>query len=294
MVCNLCPRQCGIDRKTHTGSCKTGDKIKIAKSMLHMWEEPCISGSNGSGAIFFSGCSLGCVYCQNKDISRGQLGQEASVEDLAREMLLLQKKGAHNINLVTPTHFADKIRSALDLIKGQLTIPVVYNTSGYELDTEIEKMKGYVDIFLTDIKYFSQEYSFKYSHAADYYEQAKKALSAMLKIAPLPIFNEEGIMQKGVIVRHLVLPTLRQDSISILRDLKDSFDISKFKLSLMAQYTPEFCSDEFTKIKRKITTFEYESVVDTAIKLGYDGYIQDKSASSTIYTPNFKKDDKAL
>ncbi|MBO5908665.1 MAG: radical SAM protein, partial [Clostridia bacterium] len=242
-----------------------------------------------SGAIFFVGCSLRCVYCQNRDISQGDNGYEITVSDLAKAMLDLQEKGAYNINLVTPTHFADKIRQALDIAKPSLKIPVIYNTSGYELDTEIEKMAGYVDVFLTDIKYFSPEYSKKYSGAANYYERAKGALGAMLKIAPHPIFDETGKITKGVIVRHLVLPNLRKDSICILEDLKSSFDISKFKLSLMAQYTPEFCKDEFKELKRKITTFEYESVVERAIALGYDGYIQDKSASSVKYTPNFKR-----
>lgn len=290
MNCNLCPRRCGIDRKTDTGYCKTGDKIKIAKVMLHHWEEPCISGKNGSGAIFFSGCSLKCVYCQNVEISHEGYGQEYTVAELAKEMLRLQDMGACNINLVTPTHYADKIRSAIDLVRNKLKIPVVYNTSGYELDTEIKKMAGYVDVFLTDMKYFSPEYSQRYSSAKDYYDVAKRALAEMLKIAPKCVFDENGLMQKGVIVRHLVLPTLRKDSIAILQDLKDGFDISAFKLSLMAQYTPEFCKDRYPELKRKITTFEYNSVVDTAVKLGYDGYIQDKSASSVKYTPNFKEE----
>ena len=288
MICNLCPRKCNIDRKSHTGWCKTGENIKIAKTMLHMWEEPCISGTNGSGAIFFSGCSLKCVYCQNKDISHDGYGKEYTKEELAEEMLRLQDLGAHNINLVTPTHVSHKIRDAIDLVRHQLKIPIVYNTSGYELDTEIEKMAGYVDVFLTDIKYFSSEYSQKYSRAEDYYSVSKKALSAMLKIAPRCVFDENGLMKSGVIVRHLVLPSLRQDSIAILKDLKSNFDISTFKLSLMAQYTPEFCRDEFKELKRKITTFEYQSVVNTAIELGYEGYIQDKSSSNVKYTPKFK------
>ncbi len=294
MICNQCPRGCNIDRKTNTGYCKMREAIKISKVMLHKWEEPCISGDGdesqitGSGAIFFVGCPLRCVYCQNMDISQGDNGYEISVEDLAKEMLTLQEKGAYNINLVTPTHYADKIRQALDIARPRLKIPVIYNTSGYESDTEIEKMAGYVDVFLTDIKYFSSEYSKRYSGAGDYYARAKEALKAMLKIAPEPVFDKEGKILAGVIVRHLVLPNLRKDSINILEDLKNSFDISKIKLSLMAQYTPEFCKDEFKELKRKITTFEYESVVEKAISLGYDGYIQDKSASSVKYTPSFK------
>ena len=267
-----------------------GDDIKIAKVMLHQWEEPCICTGAGSGAIFFSGCSLKCVYCQNRDISHEAYGAAYSVEELAKEMLNLQAMGACNINLVTPTHYSDKIRQAIDIIRNELKIPVVYNSSGYELDTEIRKMAGYVDVFLTDIKYFSPELSQKYSKAKDYYAMAKSALSAMLEIAPECVFDESGAMQRGVIVRHLVLPGCRRDSHAILDDLAKSFDVSCFKLSLMAQYTPEFCAPEFTELKRKITTFEYNSVVDKAISLGFDGYIQDKSASSAIYTPNFKEE----
>ena len=205
-------------------------------------------------------------------------------------MLDLQKQGACNINLVTPTHYSDKIRQALDLIKNELKIPVVYNTSGYELDTEIYKMADYVDVFLTDVKYFSPVYSEKYSRASDYYKTSKLALGAMLKLQPKCVFEENGAIKKGVIVRHLVLPGLRRDSIEMLNDLYESFGASSFKLSLMSQYTPEFCQDEFKELKRKITTFEYESVVNEAIKLGFDGYIQDKSASSVKYTPNFKEE----
>ncbi len=290
MSCNLCPRKCNIDRKSDTGWCKSGEKIKIAKIMLHKWEEPCICTGQGSGAIFFSGCSLKCVYCQNRDISHEGYGKEYAVSELAEEMLLLQKMGACNINLVTPTHFADQIRQALNLIRGELKIPVVYNTSGYELDTEIYKMADYVDVFLTDFKYFSPELSQKYSKAQNYFSVAKGALSAMLKLQPKCVFDGNGNMTGGVIVRHLVLPKCRHDSISILEDLANGFDISAFKLSLMAQYTPEFCSGDYPELKRKITTFEYQSVVDRAIELGFDGYIQDKDASSVKYTPNFKEE----
>lgn len=290
MICNACPRKCNLDRSTSKGVCSVNDKIKVAKIMLHMWEEPCISGTNGSGAIFFSGCNLKCVYCQNREISHEAIGREISVKELAEKMLLLQKKGAHNINLVTPTHFSASILEALKLIKSELKIPVVYNTSGYELPCEIEKLKGYVDVFLVDIKYFSKEASKRYSLAPNYYEYAKEALSKMLQIAPKCKYDENGIMTGGVILRHLVLPTLRKDSMKILEDVSLSFDISKLKLSLMCQYTPDFCSDEYKEIKRKLTSFEYNSVVDYAISLGYDGYIQEMSSASKIYTPNFKCD----
>ena len=287
MSCNICPRKCNIDRSVSVGVCGVGEKIRVAKVMVHMWEEPCISGTKGSGAIFFSGCNLKCVYCQNRVISHEKHGDEMTVGELADKMIELQDMGVHNINLVTPTHYSDKIRLAIDLIRDKLTIPVVYNTSGYELDTEIDKMAGYVDIFLTDIKYFSSEASKKYSSAPDYYENAKKSFASMVKIAPECVFDENGIMQRGVILRHLVLPTLRKDSIKILEDVSSNFDISKIKLSLMCQYTPDFCDEKFKEIKRKVTTFEYNSVVEKAISLGYDGYVQDITSASTAYTPDF-------
>ncbi len=289
MICSICPRKCNIDRSTHEGACGMDDKIRVAKVMVHNWEEPCISGTRGSGAIFFSGCNLKCVYCQNREISHEKFGYELTVSELAEKMLELQDKGVHNINLVTPTHYSDKIRLAIDLVRDRLHIPIVYNTSGYELDTEISKMAGYVDVYLTDIKYFDSEIAKKYSSAPDYYENAKKAFASMLKIAPECVFDKDGIMQGGVILRHLVLPTLRKDSIKILEDVSLNFDISKFKLALMCQYTPDFCPDDYKEIKRKVTTFEYNSVMEKAVELGFDGYIQDISSSNKIYTPNFKE-----
>ncbi len=292
MKCNLCPRKCNTDRSTSLGACRASDKIKVAKIMVHSWEEPSISGENGSGAIFFSGCNLGCVYCQNKDISHDCLGYELTTDQLAEKMLELQKSGVHNINLVTPTHFSDKIRDALDLIRDKLKIPVVYNTSGYELPSEIEKMRGYVDVFLTDIKYFSSDLSKKYSKASDYYENAISALGKMLEITGKYQLDENGIMCRGVILRHLILPSHRHDSIKILRDVAEKYNVSDFKLSLMSQYTPDFCPSTYKELKRKITTFEYDSVLDVAIDLGYDGYTQDIASASAIYTPDFKNTNK--
>ena len=204
-------------------------------------------------------------------------------------MLELQARGVHNINLVTPTHFASQIRQALDLIQGKLVIPVVYNTSGYELEAEIEKMASYVDVFLVDIKYFDSALSKKYSNASDYFERAFSALGAMLKAQPKCIFDENGIMQRGVILRHLVLPTMRKDSYKILDMVANTYGTDSLRLSLMCQYTPEFCDENYKEIKRKITTFEYQSVLEHALELGFDGYMQDISSANTIYTPNFKE-----
>lgn len=288
MICNSCPRNCGVDRERGLGVCGVGEKIKVAKIMHHEWEEPPISGNRFSGTIFFSGCPLSCVYCQNAPISQECLGEEMTEGELAEAMLRLQSEGAHNINLVSPTQFSSGIRGALDLIRNELKIPIVYNTGGYEKADEIEKMSGYVDIFLTDIKYYSSDASRKYSKAGDYFEYAIEAFGKMLEIAPECVFDDEGIMQGGVILRHLVLPNLRGDSIRILEEVKNRFDVTKFKLSLMSQYTPEFCDDKYSELKRRITTFEYQSVVKKATELGYDGYIQEKESASVRFTPKFK------
>ncbi|MBQ8392307.1 MAG: radical SAM protein [Clostridia bacterium] len=291
MKCSLCPRKCGIDREKSKGYCGCDDKIRVARVMLHKWEEPCISGTRGSGAVFFSGCPLKCVYCQNMDISHGGAGTEITPERLGDIFSDLQRRGAHNINLVSPTQYADKIRLALDLVRGRLTIPVVYNTGGYEQPEEIEKMRGYVDVFLTDIKYFSPELSEKYSSAADYFDKAIASFKKMLELCPECILDGDGIMKRGVILRHLVLPSHRGDSIKILERVAEACDVSKIKLSLMSQYTPEFYKGDISSLKRKITTFEYDSVVKRATELGYDGYIQEKSSASSAYTPDFTKGD---
>ena len=285
--CTLCPRKCNIDRKISRGVCGTPDEIIISKVMLHKWEEPCISGKNGSGAIFFSGCPLKCVYCQNKKISHSCVGNSVSTKELAGIMLDLQSKGAHNINLVTPTHYIDKIADALSSIKDELRIPVVYNTSGYESVDSLSKIADHVSVFLTDIKYFSSEASHKYSRASDYYQVAKEAFGAMLKIAGAPKYNADGMMTRGVILRHLVLPSLRRDSIAIFEDIAKDFDTSSFVLSLMSQYTPDFCDDSFPELKRRLTTFEYNSVLSRVCELGYSGYMQDFSSSTASYTPDF-------
>lgn len=290
MKCTLCPRGCGVDREHERGYCGATDKIVVAKTMLHMWEEPCISGSRGSGAIFFSGCNLRCVYCQNIDISHSISGRELDIYELSREMLRLQEQGAHNINLVTPAPYIEQIKGAIELIRDTLKIPVLYNTSGYESAEVIASLAGYVDIFLTDIKYYDSKLSLMYSGASDYYERALSSLKEMLKIAPECTLDENGIMTRGVILRHLVLPSHRDDSIKILEDVCENVDIRALKLSLMSQYTPDFYEGDIKALKRRITTFEYRCVTDRAIALGYDGYIQDRKSATKGYTPSFKGD----
>lgn len=285
-VCEKCPRRCKIDRSVSVGACHVGSEIKIAKVMKHMWEEPCISGERGSGAVFFSGCPLGCVFCQNKEISHTGCGKAVSVRELADIFLSLEREGAHNINLVSPTQYSDKIRDALDI--ANVAIPIVYNTGGYELSSEIEKLKGYVDVFLTDIKYFSPELSTEYSKAPDYFEHAISALEKMVELQPRCAFDENGLMKNGVILRHLVIPNARKDSMRILKEVKERIDIKSIRLSLMSQYTPEFCDPRYNKIKRKITSFEYDSVVEYALSLGFEeGYIQERTSATSSFTPRF-------
>ncbi len=293
MGCTLCPRECGADRISGLGFCGEGREARVAKIMLHRWEEPCISGGDGdagSGAIFFSGCSLMCVYCQNRAISRGGAGEVMSPGRLADEMLRLRSLGALNINLVTPTHFTDRIVEALDLIKDELDIPVVWNTSGYEKPETVASLKGYCDVFLTDFKYSSPALSEKYSHAADYAEYAAAALCEMVKITGAPRF-EGQYLKRGTVVRHLVLPGASRDSEAVLRTVDEAVGAKNVILSLMSQYTPSFVDEGYPELSRKITTFEYERARDFALSLGFEGYAQSKRSATSAYTPDFGKED---
>jgi len=257
--------------------------------MLHHWEEPCISGKNGSGAIFFSGCTLKCVFCQNKEISRQPKGTEMTERQLANLFLQLQDKGAHNINLITPTHFTKQIISALNIVKHKLYIPVVYNTSGYETVDTLKMLSGYVDIFLPDFKYYDSFLAEKYSKAPDYFEIASKAICEMFRQVGKYTEDENGILKKGVIIRHLVLPACRHDSVKILEEIKKLLPISDIRLSLMSQFTPDFVPKEYPELSRRITTFEYNSVLKKATELGFEGFFQSRESAVTSYTPDFKK-----
>lgn len=287
-ACNLCPRLCGVDRTVKLGYCGCSDKIKVARAALHFWEEPCISGANGSGTVFFSGCTLRCCYCQNYEISSGCFGKEISVSRLAEIFLELQGKGAHNINLVTATQYIPQILSALDKVRGFLKIPVVYNCGGYERIETIKALKGYVDIFLPDLKYSSSELSQKYSGAADYFEVASKAITQMIVQTGGLEFDRDGIMQRGVIIRHLVIPGARKDSIKILNWINENLPKGKYLLSLMSQFTPVKQASKFKELGRRITSLEYNSVVDEALRLGLtNGFMQEKSSAKEEYTPPF-------
>ena len=286
--CNLCPRNCNVDRSVRTGFCKSTDKLKVARAALHYWEEPCISGRDGSGTVFFSGCNLKCCFCQNYNISSDCFGKEISVERLGEIFLELQDKGANNINLVTAVQYIPSIIKALDNVKHKLNIPVVYNSGGYENVQTLEILKDYVDIYLPDIKYFDRELSKKYSLAEDYFDRAKEAVIKMIDNAGELKLNDKGIMQRGVIVRHMVLPSCYKDSIKILNWINDNLPKDKFLISLMSQYTPFYKAHEYPEINRRVTTYEYNKVVDEALTLGLDsGYIQEKSSAKEEYTPPF-------
>ena len=261
------------------------DTIKIARAELHFWEEPCISGTKGSGTIFFSGCPLKCVYCQNNEISSGGFGKEIPVSRLAEIFRELEEKGAHNINLVTPTHYSHQILEAFSIYKPQ--IPVVYNCSGYESVETLKKFKDIVDIYLTDIKYFDSDVSKKYSKAEDYFEVASSAVKEMIFQQPENIFDENGIMQKGVIIRHLVLPLNVTQTKKILEWIKNNLPENVI-ISLMSQYVPTANSAQFKEINRRLTTREYEKVLDYFEELGFEnGFMQELSSSKKEFIPPF-------
>ena len=287
--CRLCPRECRTDRSKVTGFCGCGDKIKVARAAIHYWEEPCISGKNGSGTVFFSGCTLGCCYCQNQKISAEAYGKEITTLRLSEIFLELQEKGAHNINLVTATQFLPGVIEALGYVKNKLHIPVVYTCGGYEKAETIKALEGYADIYLPDIKYFSGGLSLRYSGAADYFTIACKAVKEMIAQTGDLVYDSDGILKKGVIIRHLVLPGCRKDSFEILRWISSNLPPEKYMLSLMSQYTPfPVRSKDYPELNRKVTSFEYDSVVSEALRLGIScGYIQERSSAKEEYTPPF-------
>lgn len=316
MQCDICPRRCNIDRSKTKGFCGMGDRPVVARAFLHMWEEPCISGTRGSGAVFFSGCSLKCIYCQNYEISHKGRGREVSVRELADIFISLRDRGAHNINLVTPTHFAPAIKEALGIAKsgsraadrpdippvnvpddegsssvnsaGPLDIPVIYNTSGYDSVNQLKSIEEHVDVYLPDLKYMSSEVSKSYSGAADYFEKASAAVLEMYRQKGSPVFDDDGIIKKGVIIRHLVLPGHTSETIRLLEWI--SANISKDAyVSLMSQYVPCHLACGHNRIGRRITSHEYDKVVNKFIRLGLNGYVQERESASEEYIPDFDK-----
>lgn len=286
-MCQLCPRRCNVDRVKQLGFCRAGDNLRVALVSLHKWEEPCLVGLNGAGTIFFSHCNLNCVYCQNFSISQDGFGADISIQRLADIFIEQQRRGAANIELVTPTHFTDKICTAIDLAKAHgLTLPIVWNSNAYELPATLELLRGRVDIFLPDLKYFDDEPARTFSNAPNYFSVASTAIKKMFALVGSPKFSGD-LMIRGVIVRHLILPNYRRDSISLIDWLYQTFADDIF-ISLMNQYTPIFRAGEFKKINRALTTFEYQSVVDHAAKLGVKNcFIQVGKTAGENFIPKF-------
>lgn len=288
--CRLCPRNCGSDRTKDisAGYCGMTEDIYVARAALHMWEEPCISGAEGSGTVFFSGCTLRCVFCQNFDIAAGKAGKRITLERLVEIFLELQEKGANNINLVTPTHYILQIAVAIKSARTRgLIIPIVYNTGGYERVESLKLLDGLVDIYLPDFKYVNPAISKKYSQAADYFEVAAKALGEMYRQVGKPQFNEKGIMTKGIIVRHLLLPGYAEDSKNVIKYLYTTYKDNIY-ISIMNQYTPLSQVKNYPEINRKVTVKEYDEVVDYAVEIGVtNGFVQEEGTSDESFIPAF-------
>lgn len=283
MICNMCPRRCGVNRKEKQGFCSSPEEFRVARAALHFWEEPCISGKRGSGTVFFSGCNLKCVYCQNSEISIKNKGTAVSSDKLIEIFEKLIAEGAENLNLVNPTHYAVQLKEMFE--KWHCPVPIVYNSSGYESVETLKMLSGIVDIYLPDFKYIMGDKAKRYSRAQDYPETAKAAIAEMLRQQPQCVF-ENGIMKKGVIIRHLILPANTNSSIEIIDYFKDNFQGAY--LSLMAQYIP--CTDlsEYPEISRKITEREYKKVLDHAVLAGLENvFVQELSSADEVYIPPF-------
>lgn len=283
MICNSCPRKCNIDRKTALGYCKSPSAFRVSRSALHFWEEPCISGQNGSGTVFFSGCNLKCVFCQNHEISHENKGIEISDERLITLFENLIEQGANNINLVNPTHYAERLANVLS--KWKSPVPVVYNSSGYESVETLKLLDGLIDIYLPDFKYVRTDKALKYSKAEDYPQVAKFALSEMKRQCADYVFDN-GLMKRGVIIRHLILPSNTNSSIEVLDYLSENY-LDTY-VSLMAQYTPCGNLENYKEINRKLTQREYDKVVNHAVDLGFENlFVQELSSATESYIPNF-------
>lgn len=288
--CRLCPGECNVNRlKGEVGYCGASEKLMVSRAALHFWEEPCVSGENGSGTVFFSNCNLKCVFCQNHCISQENLGIEISIERLSEIFLELEENGANNINLVTPTHYVPQIIEALKLSKASgLNIPILYNSNGYDSLDTLKALDGYIDVYLPDLKYYNSKYSLKYSMAKDYFEKASIAIEEMYRQVRKPVFDENGIIKKGVIIRHLMLPGLLFDSKKILDYIHKTFGDNVY-ISLMNQYTPMFKASNYPEINRKLNEKHYDAIIDYALDLGIkNAFIQENGTSSEEFIPDFK------
>ena len=284
--CELCHRKCAINRENTLGYCKMSNELYVSRAALHFWEEPPISGTNGSGTIFFSGCSLSCVFCQNKEISRGRSGKEVTVNQLSDIMIRLQNDGAHNINLVTPTHFVPSIAETIRLAKTNgLSIPIVYNTGSYDTVDTLKMLDGLIDIYLPDLKYYTEKTAEKYSFASNYPTVAKEAIAEMFRQVGEPVFDSKGVMKKGVIVRILLLPGHVAEAKLSLKHLLDTYGDSVY-VSLMNQSTP--MPDVTTPLNRPVTNEEYEQLLNYAEKIGLkNGFTQDFGTAKESFIPPF-------
>lgn len=288
--CTLCPHKCKVDRNINIGRCKAGDKIEIGGTSLHKFEEPCISGANGSGTVFFSKCNLNCVFCQNYEISNLGNGKQIEVEELSNIFLKQQEKNAENINLVSPTIYADKIVEAIKIAKEKgLKIPIIYNTNGYENIETLKKLDGYIDVYLPDLKYYYEELAIKYSKVQNYFKIATEAIKEMYKQVGSPKFDENGMIKKGLIIRHLVLPNNLENSKKVLKWIKENID-EKVYVSIMTQYFPTYKAQEYQEINRKINKEEYVEIENYIYDLGIEnGYMQDFSEENEEqYVPKWE------
>lgn len=289
--CTLCPRMCGANRKAgERGFCGADAQIRVGLAYLHQWEEPCLSGTKGAGTVFFCHCPLGCVYCQNHDISGTEAkpsGIYTDVSGLADTFLSLQQRGAHNIDLVTPTHYAAQLTEAIPLARERgLTIPIVYNCGGYERVETLRMLDGLIDIYLPDFKYYSSYYSERYSHASDYFDVAVDAIDEMVRQTAEPVIDSDGLMRSGTIIRHLMLPGLGSDTAHILRTIAKRWKTDVF-VSLMRQFTP--CTDltDYPELMHPITDEAYAEACEEMAFLGLDGWTQEAEAISESFIPHF-------
>lgn len=287
--CNLCPRKCYVNRLDgELGFCRASKDVKIAKVTLHQWEEPCISGTLGSGTVFFSNCNLNCVFCQNHNISQLGTGKTVSINRLSEIFLEQQQRGAHNINLVTPTHYVPQIIEALKIAKAKgLNIPILYNSNGYENIETIKALRGFIDVYLPDLKYCSDKYALKYSKASNYFNTASDVIAEMASQVGEATFDVDDIIQKGIIIRHLMLPGLLFDSKKVIDYIYTTFKDSVY-ISLMNQYTPMHEATRYSEINKPLNPKHYDSLIDYCINLGITkGFIQESGTSSTAFVPDF-------
>lgn len=286
MICNLCPRKCNAKRNENTASgfCRCEDKMKVAKIAPHLWEEPCISSENGCGAVFFSGCTLKCVYCQNYEISHENNGRFISPQELSEKLRELEESGVHTIEFVSATQYVDKLIKTLDIYKP--SVPLIYNSSGYESIETLKKLKGYIDVYLPDFKYSDDKLAKSLSKCDNYTKVTLNAIEEMLSQQPALSFDEDGIIQKGVIIRHLVLPSHTKNSFGVLKLIKENF-ADRVLVSLMGQYTPYGKALELDNLNRKITKREYNKVLDELIRLDLDGFAQELKSADESYIPKW-------